>query len=237
LRELRGIEDDRVTREQDEARARIEAERAAKEASDRRVREEEAALRAAEEDRLRRVEEEKAAKVREEHLRIEDAERRARVDGEMKLQEQRMRMEIQSRAGKSPLKAIIGVTVLLAAIGGVVVYKIQAANKAENAERERKNEQERVAAKAAQAELEKRLTAITHDMEDRLKAAKTDAERSQIRLEAQLAKKEASDEKAAAASRSRKPRGGGTAAGDGAKPSAPRVPGKRDINDDILGGL
>jgi hypothetical protein len=236
LRELRGIEDERVKREQEEARARIEAERAAKEAAERRAREEAAALRAAEEDRLRRIEEEKIAKVREEQLRIEEADRRARVDGEMKLQEQRMRLEIQARAGKSPLKAIAGVTILLLGIGGVVLYKVNAANKAEIAERERRAEQDRAAiaaAKAAQAETEKRLAAITHDMEQKLKAAKTDAERAQIRMEAQLAKREAAAEEKPG---KRKVRGGGTAS-DAPKPGAPRIPGKRDINDDILGGL
>jgi len=235
LRELRGIEDERVKREQEEARARIEAERAAKEAAARRAREEEAALRAAEEERLRRIEDDKVAKVREEQLRIEEADRRARVDGEMKLQEQRMRLEIQARAGKSPLKAIAGVTILLLGIGGVVLYKVNAANKAEIAERERKAEQDRAAiaaAKAAQAELEKRLTAITHDMEQKLKAAKTDAERDRIRMEAQLAKNQVAEEKPG----KKRSRGGGTAA-DAPKPGAPRIPGKRDINDDILGGL
>jgi uncharacterized protein HemX len=153
----------------------------------------------------------------------------------MKLQEQRMRLEIQSRAGKSPMKAIIGVTVLLLGIGGVVLYKVQAANKAEIAERERRAEQDRVANAAARAELEKRLAAITHDMEARLKAAKTDAERQQIRLEAQLATRQAAEERQAKTPR--KSRGGGAAASDAPKPSAPRVPGKRDINDDILGGL
>jgi colicin import membrane protein len=236
LKELRGIEEDRVKREQEEARARIEADRAAKEAAERRAREDEAARSAAEEERLRRIEEEKLAKVREEHLRIEDAERRARVDGEMKLQEERMRLEIQARAGKSPLKAIIGVTVLLLGIGGAVVYKIQAANQAEREESARKFAQTQKEAAAARAELEKRLAAITHDMEQRLKAAKTDAERNQIRLEAQLAKREAAaaEEKIG---RSTKRSRTGSASGDAPKPSGPRIPGKRDINDDILGGL
>ena len=239
LKELRGIEDDRVKKEQEAARARVEAERAAKVAAEQRAREEEEARRAAEEDRLRRIEEEKAAKVREEHLRIEDADRRARVDGEMKLQEERMRLEIQARAGKSPVKAIVGVTVLLLVIGGVVLYKVQVANQAEREAAAKKFEAdratERAASAAARAELEKRLTAITHDMEVKLKAAKTDAERTQIRLDAQMAKKEAAEEKTGKPGR-RGRAGSGTAANDGPKPASLKTI-KKDINDDILGGL
>lgn len=146
-----------------------------------------------------------------------------------------MRLEIQARAGKSPMKAIIGVTVLLLGIGGVIVYKIQAANQAEREESARKFEQTQKEAAAARAELEKRMAAITRDMEERLKAAKTDAERNQIRLEAQLAKKEVAAEERVG--RSAKRSRTGSAAGDAPKSSAPRIPGKRDINDDILGGL
>jgi dTMP kinase len=238
LRELRGIEDDRVKREQEEARARSEAERAAKEASERQTREEEEARRLAEEDRLRRIEEEKQAKIREEQLRLEEADRRARVDGEMKLQEERMRLEMQSRSGaKSPLKAVIAVTVVLALAGAVIVYKIQAANRQENAERERKLDQERtqerLAAKAAQAELERKILAITRDMDEKLKAAKTDAERAQIRSDALLARREATSEERSG----RRGKKGGTASDQPGKSPAVHVPGKRDINDNLLDGL
>ena len=56
LRELRGIEDDRVKREQEEQRARIEGERLAKETAERRAREEIENRRLAEEERARRLE-------------------------------------------------------------------------------------------------------------------------------------------------------------------------------------
>lgn len=236
LKELRGIEDDRVKREQEDARARIEAERAAKEAAERRAREEDENRRVAEEERLRRIEDEKHAKIREEHLRVEDADRRARVDGEMKLKEQRIRLEIQSRAGKSPVKAIVGVALVLALIGGVVVYKIQAANQAERAEEQKKVEQERLADRAARVELERRILAITNDMDNRLKAAKTDAERAEIRAEALRRKTEAAEERQVKLRA--KPRGGsGSASDQPTKPAGARVPGKRDINDNILEGL
>jgi hypothetical protein len=235
LRELRGIEDDRVKREQEEGRARAEAEKVARETAERRAREEEENRRLAEADRLRRIEEEKVAKAREEELRVEEAERRARVDGEMKLQEERMRLEIQSRAGRSPMKAIVGVTLALALIGGVVVYKIQAANKAEIAEKEKAValERERIEREhAAQiAEREKKILAITRDMNEQLKNARSEADRERIIAEARARKEAAGDD------RVRPHKKGGTGPEQAAKPVGVRVPGKRDINDNLLDGL
>jgi hypothetical protein len=236
LRELRGIEDDRVKREQEETRARLEAERSAKLAAEQRAREDEEGRRLAEEARVRQIEEDKQAKVREEQLRFEEADRRARVDGEMKLQEERMRLEIQSRAqGKSPVKAVVAVALVLALIGGIVVYKIQATNRAEAAEREKRATEERMVARAAQAELEKKITAITREMDDKLRAAKTDAERDKIRADALAARREA----AAAEDRPGKSRrkAGSSASDQSAKPPVVHVPGKRDINDNLLDGL
>ena len=238
LRELRGIEDDRVKREQDDARARAEAERAAKEAAERRVRQEAEDRRRAEEDRLKRIEDEQQAKIRDEQLRVEDAERRARVEGEMKLQEQKMRLEIQSRAeGRSPMKAIVLVAVGLAAIGGIVVYKIQASNRAELAERERIAQQERESHRASQAELEKRLGAITRDMDEKLKTANSEAEQAKIRAAAEKARREAMTEDHGSRP-TKKTRGSGSSDAPAGKPSGGRIPGKIEIkDDDILKGL
>ncbi len=236
LRELRGIEDDRVKREQEESRARVEAERVARETAERRTREEEENRRLSEAERLRRIEEDKLAKVREEELRVEEAERRARVEGEMKLQEERMRLEIQSRAGRSPLKAVVGVALVLALVGGVVVFKIQAANKAEMAEKEKAVALERERTErehAAQiAEREKRILAITRDMDEKLKSAKTEAEKEKIIAEARARKEAAGEERGP---RPRKK--GGSGSDQAAKPVGVRVPGKRDINDNLLDGL
>ena len=238
LRELRGIEDDRVKREQEETRARLDAERTAKEAAERRAREEDDVRRLAEEDRLRRGEEEKQAKIREEHLRIEDAERRARVDGEVRLQEQRMRLEIQSRAeGKSPLKAVAVVAAVLALVGGGIVYRIQATHKEEIAAKDREareaKEQQEIKHKAEQAEFDKKLSAIVHEMDDKLKTAKSDAERAQIRAEA--ARKEALMEDHAG--KPRKRGGSGSTSDQPTKAAGLHVPGKRDISDGLLDGL
>src|SRR6266478_994811 len=119
LKELRRIEDDRVKKEQEEARARLEADKLAKEAAVRAARDDEERRKRDEEDRLRRIEEDKDNKVREEQFRLQEAERRHRVEGELKLQEERMRLEVQARSGhKSPIKAIVGVTVVLVLVAG-----------------------------------------------------------------------------------------------------------------------
>jgi hypothetical protein len=241
LRELRGIEDDRLRHEQDEARARAEAARAAKEAAERRAVQEQADRVRAEEDRVRRLEEDKLARVREEQLRIEEADRRARVEGELKLQEQKMRLEIQSRAERgSPLKAIAIVAVVLVALGGVVLYKIQAANQAEiTAQRDaqqRATQEERERHLAAQAELERKLAAISKDMEAKLKLANSEAEQAKIRAAAEKAKREASAEDRGPTRTARKSRASGDAPAP--KPVGGRMPGKIDIkDDDILKGL
>jgi dTMP kinase len=240
LRELRGLEDDRVKREQEEALARAEVERAAKEATERRARDEDETRRLAEEDRVRRAEEEKQARIREEQLRIEDAERRARVDGEVRLQEERMRLEIQSRAdGKSPVKAVLAVAAVLALVGGGIVYKIQAAHKEEIAIKDREakeaKEQQELKHRAEQAEFDKKLSAIMHEMDDKLKTAKSDAERAQIRAEA--ARKEALVEDRSGKTRKRGS-GPGSGSDQAGKPAAGlHVPGKREISNGILDGL
>ena len=237
LKELRGMEDARVKREQDEARARVEADRAAKEAAARRAREEEEARLRAEEDRVRRVEEDKQNRLREDQVRVEEAERRARVEGEMKLQEERMRLEIQSRAQhKSPLKAVVGAVAVVAIVGGIILYRVNAQNKAEAAAAAAAAAHDRQAAderaKAREAEFNSKLNAITKEMEDRLSKAKSESERDRIRRDAEA--KQADAERSAGKTHTKK--------GDSSSPSTPKAPkykdpGKRDINDDILNGL
>lgn len=237
LKELRGMEDARVKREQDEAHARVEAERTAKEAAARRVREEEEARVRAQEDRARHLEEEKQNRIREDQLRVEETERRARVEGEMKLQEERMRLEIQSRAQhRSPVKAVAGAVILVAIVGGIILYRVNAQNKAEAAAaaaaaaHDRQLADER--AKAREAEFNSKLSSITKEMDERLSKAKSEAERDRIRRDAEA--KQADVERSAGKTHAKK--------GDSSQPSGTKAPkykdpGKRDINDDILNGL
>jgi hypothetical protein len=240
LKELRGMEDERVKREQEEARARIEAERAAAEATVRRAREEEEARRRAEEDRVRRIEEEKQNRIREDQLRVEEAERRARVEAEMKLQEERMRLEIQSRAhSRSPVKAVIGAVAVVALVGGILLYRLNAQHHEEQAAALRERQLVEEKANAREAEFKAQLTQIKREMDEKMKAAKSEAERMKIRADAEAKAREADVEhrNGAAGGKSRNNRKIGDAPTPGTKAPKYKDPGKRDINDDILNGL
>ena len=52
---------------------------------------------------------------REEQLRLQEAERRARVEGEMRINEERMRLEMQHKKKHSPVKAVVSVAGILVA--------------------------------------------------------------------------------------------------------------------------
>ena len=232
LKELRRIEDDRVKREEDEAKARAEADRAAKEAAVRRAREEEDQRRRDEEDRVRRMEMEKETRAREEQLRLQEGERRQRVEGELRLQEERMRLEVQSRKSSSPVKAVVSVAAVLVLIAGVLGWRMYSQHQAELADAAATRARLEADARAAQLEFEKKMTAIQHEMDAKLKAAATDAERARIRDEMAARQEVARQE---AAKRAHKP--GGKEAG--ATPVAPvyhKVE-KKTFKDDPLDGL
>lgn len=235
------MEDARVKREQEDARARLDAERAAKEAAVRQAREQEEARRMAEEAQVRRVEDEKLNRVREEQMRLQEAERRARVEGELKLQEERMRLEIQSRAHhRSPVKAVVGAVAGVALIGGVLLYRMNsqrqveqaaAAHEREVAAHERQLAEEK--AKEREATFVAQLAAIKRDMDDKMRLAKNDAERAKIRADAEARQADAEQR----VGKGRGKRAGDSAPTGGSKPAKYKDPGKRDINDDILNGL
>ena len=185
LKELRGIEDGRVKKEKEEADAIVEAERAAKLAAQRAVREAEERRVREEEDRARRAVEDQENRVREDQIRVQEAERRARVEGEVRLQEERMRLEVQAKTQqKSPLKAILGVTGVLVIIAGGLGYKMYSDHQTELAAARANQARIEVEAKAKQDELQAEITAITKDMNDKLAKAQTDEARAQIRAEA-----------------------------------------------------
>ncbi len=234
LKELRRIEDDRVKKEQEDAQARAEAERQAKEAAVRAAREDEERRKRDEEDRVRRIEEEKEHKTREEQFRLQEAERRARVEGEIRLQEERMRLEVHARSGKSPVKAIAGVTVALVAIAGGLGYKMYAKHQAELLVAQQRNDELERQNKVAQAEYERQMANIKKQMESKLAAAKSDDERNRIRDEAAQA--------ARAAEVVKRHRATGRA-GAGDRPDTTLSPaarariGKKDVSDNPLEGL
>ena len=230
LRELRRIEDDRVKKEQDAARAKAEAEREAREAA-------EAAARAAEErrvrdeaERARLAREADEQRQREEQLRLQEAERRARVEGEMRINEERMRLEMQHKKKHSPVKAVLTVTGILVLIGGGVGYKMYSQHQSELAAE--RAERERIAAQARKerAELEAKLVGIEKNMNDQLAKAKTEEERQKIRAAAAEAKASAQGKQAAV-------RHTGTAKTDEKPATLPKIKGKREISDNPLDGF
>jgi len=230
LKELRNIEDGRVKKEKEEADARVEADRAAKAAAERAAREEEERKVREEQDRLRRIEEEKENRAREEQMRLQEAERRARVEGEVRLQEERLRLEVHAKhQQKSPLKAILGVTGVLVIVAGGLGYKMYSDHQAElTAERQKRADAE-AAAHAAQAELQAKFNALQKETDDKLAKAQTDAERAQIRAEAAQRRADLQNGHSHAKPASR--------AEEKTNVPALRKVGKKDVSDNPLEGL
>jgi colicin import membrane protein len=229
LRELRRIEDDRVKKEQEAARAKAEAERQAKENAERAAREAEEQRVRNEQDRLRREQDEEQERHREGQLRLQEAERRARVEGEMRINEERMRLEMHHKKKHSPVKAVVTVTVVLLAIGGGVGYKMYNDHQKELAAARLEKERVEAEAKKARAELEARLVGMEKDFADKLKNAKSaeeierlKAERAQARLDIQAGRAVKAHPKAAPVEE---------------KPILPVKTEKRKISDNPLDGL
>jgi hypothetical protein len=235
LKELRRIEDDRVRKEQEEVRAHAEAERAAREAAERARRDEAERLRREEEERLRRQEEEKETRHRDDQMRLQEAERRARVEGEMRIQQERMRLEVQARAKHSPVKAVLSVALVLVLLGGGLTWKMYTQHQRELAAQQMVIEAARADAKKAQAEFEARMAAIQKEMNDKLANARSEEERERIRSEAAQAKAQV---QAARSNRVSHASSAAKADKDAAGTSPKwRNPGKHEISDNPIEGL
>lgn len=118
LRELRSIEEERI-QEEDQAKKRAEEEKIrAREDAERRAREEEEARRKAIEDAERRERETRENRDRDDRLRVEEAERRARVEAQAALEQQRMHKELEIRAVEAQRSKP---TWLIALAGGLVI--------------------------------------------------------------------------------------------------------------------
>lgn len=230
LKELRGIEDGRVKREKDEVAARLEADRAAKDAAERAARDAEERKRREEEERLRRIEDEKESRVREDAMRLQEAERRARIEGEVRLQEERLRLDAQAKQDhKSPMKAIVSVTAILVVVAGGLGYKMYSDHQAELAVERANSARLTEEAKAAQVEFERKLGAIQKDMNDKLAKAATEEERAKIRAEAA--------QQRAVAANNRPAHHGSKSDSSPAATPARGVVKKKDVSDNPLEGL
>jgi hypothetical protein len=229
LKELRRMEDNRLQEEQNEIAAKAEAERQTREAGERRAREEAERQRQEAEDRVRREEEGRVAREREEQLRLQEAERRARVEGEMRLQEERIRLEVQHRKRTSPLKAILGVSVVLVLVGGGAIYKLdmdnQAKLQAQRADQLRLQQEEQRRAEEEKRKLETRLA----DLEQKLTIAKTEEERQ--RLKAEIARATIRQGMPSRPMRDGRPEV------TPIQPKAPTIKDRKKVSDDPLDGL
>ncbi len=164
-------------------------------------------------------------------MRLQEAERRARVEGEMRINEERMRLEIQHKKHNSPVKAVVTVAVILIAAAGGLGYKMYTQNQADQAAAQAQLEAARAEAKRTQAELEGRLAGIQKDMNDKLASAKSEEERSRIRADAALARAQAQAQQSHA-----KP-SHATSKSDTPTPTKIKNVQKHEISDNPLEGL
>ncbi|MCC6999626.1 MAG: hypothetical protein IT370_33780 [Deltaproteobacteria bacterium] len=185
LRELRNLEDDRVKSEAEAAAAREAAEKQAKADAERSAREAEEAKLRAEQERVRAEQERKEALEREERIRVQEAERKAQVEAQMQLEQQRLHHEHEQALAAAPkrshkvLYAIVASMVVLVIVLGVVFYQ----NK-------QKTDRERRQSAAILAALQKQLSDADAEskavndrikvLTDRLAAASTPEERDAI---------------------------------------------------------
>ncbi len=192
LKELRRIEDDRVKQEERSEMERREREQRAREEAARRAQDEEDRRRQEEAARIRREQEEEQNRIREEQLRLQEAERRARVEAEMKLEQSRIALEIDAaaRAKKLPwgtIGTIIGILVFGVAALGYFSYQksknekqIQSqleAQRKEAAEFRKKVEAKENLFKQEQEEAARNIAKL----EGQLGHAKSDAQKKAIR--------------------------------------------------------
>ena len=184
LKELRKQEEDRVQKERAEADARAEAARRAKEDTERKVREDADRAKREEEARLRRTEEEKESREREERIRIEESERRARIEADTKIQQERMRLEAQVKtavqAKKTPVGAIIGIVAVVLLIAGGIIFKIKGDHEKQRAADIAARESERETEKRRLVEQERKMELLEASFKKQLAEAKSDAERLAI---------------------------------------------------------
>jgi len=193
LEELRRIEEERVTAEQDAQHRARQAEEQAKLDAERQAREQEEARIRAEEAQQRADQEAKDHADREERIRIAEAERRARVEAEMQLQQQRIAAaadadaRVKARRLRNTILGIAGVAILLLGGLGYWLYlKNVETLKGEQALAAQKKalEKARNAASKEQRQFQQKQLALENEkkaLTARLATAKTDAEKKLLK--------------------------------------------------------
>jgi hypothetical protein len=208
LREVQGLVEDRVREDEEEKRRVAEAEVRAREDAIRRVQEEEEAKIRAEQDREQAERDRIEKQRREEQLRLEESERRARIEAQARLEEARIKAEADAIANKPfPWKTVAVVTVILLAVSSGIISLVVQYNRQAKAE-ELARAQKRLDDEKAQAEAERKkaeaesaaLTQKLSELEGKFKAAKNAEEQRRIAAEMKDAASRAAAARSAAAS-------------------------------------
>lgn len=200
LKEVANTLQDRLKEEEDSRLASAEAERRAKEDAIRRAKEEEEAKVRAAEDVIRREREAKEHKEREDRIRLEEAERRARIEAEARIEEANLRAATEAIKSKPlPVKLIAAVSAVFIMISIVVVFSVkraqEAAKKQAIAEASARIDSERKKDRDESARLQKALSerlAEAKSLEGQVNAAKTEKERLEFADRAKAAASAAS---------------------------------------------
>ena len=220
LRELRDIEQNRIQDEEDARTQAEEAEQMRLQAERQRAEAERQRLEDEERQRVEEIERQR----REEQFRLEEAERRARIEAEAAIEQQRLEQEMALRrqeiSKKRPtwLLGVAGVLFLCIIGGGVWGYQTyqereKAAADKVAAERDAEESRQRqLALEAEIAELSKQI----EDAQQKLAAATTEEARAAARAELDNLRNEANRKRDA---RKRNPRKRGR---DNAKPGTGR---------------
>lgn len=200
LKELRGIEDDRVKQEEEAARAKVAAEVRAKEDAVRKVKEEEERKAREEQDRMVRIQAEKEKQLREEQMKLEAEKHKAQVEAHARLEETRIQAEIHAKAHakKAPVGAIVGGVVGTVVLAGAVLGYVLGVYLPS----QQKMIEERAAREqtiAVQRAIDKLKSDLDSEYSAKLATAKTEEERKLL-----LAQKDADQARQEAAIRSSK---------------------------------
>lgn len=197
LSELRNLEANRVASEESDRVSKEQAERHARDEAERRAREDAERIARAQAEEFARQQAEQEAREREERIRIHEADVRARAEQEARLREEQMRLDAQMKIAEKKAKPkwpLLVVPVLVVGLGvaGYMVYQSTQA-----AERERAAHEAQIAGLTAKMDAlaaeQDKLESSKADLDKRLSAAQTDAERAKLiaekqELELQIAK-------------------------------------------------
>ena len=186
LSELRKIEEDRIRQEDDQRKAAAEAVRQQQIEAERRAREEEERKRREADEFAMRERLEKERLAHEANHKIQEVERRAKVEADARIREQQMHLEMQMKHKAPPVKAIVTVVGILFLVVCGLGYYMWSSHEAEKAVLVKQRQEAEIAQRAAEQqakELQKQIASIEAEqsqLEAQLKEAKTDAQRAEI---------------------------------------------------------